>query len=120
MRAGRLRHRLVLQSKVNASPARDEYGSALLNWSTQATVWGAIEPLYGNELFAQQQMQSETRVRVTLRYYSGLDTSWRIKHNDPATSPETATYYDIVDIIDKDARHAMMTLMCRVGVSEDT
>ena len=54
MRAGRLRHRLVLQSK---SEARDAYGGAIITWSTQDTVWGAIEPLSGNEYFAQDQIQ---------------------------------------------------------------
>ena len=120
MRAGRLRHRLVLQSKVANSPARDEYGGASLSWSTQATVWGSIEPLAGQELFAQQQIQSETRVRIVLRYYAGLDTTWRIKHFDASVSPQTAKYYNIVEVIDRDARHQMLTLMCRQGVSEDT
>ena len=111
MRAGRLRHRLVLQKKVNASPARDEYGSALLDWETQATVWGSIEPLSGNELFAQQQVQSETRVRIVLRYYDGLDTTWRISHG--------GKYYNILEVIDRDVRNYQLTLLCRQGVSED-
>lgn len=119
MRSGRLRHRLVLQKKVNASPARDEYGSALLDWSTQATVWGSIEPLTGQELFSQQQNQSETRVRIVLRYYAGLDTTWRVKHFDASVSPQTAKYYNIIEVIDRDARHKELTLMCRQGVSED-
>ena len=108
IRAGRLRHRLVLQSKTYT---RDSYGAAIVGWTTEATVWGSLEPLTARELFAQQQIQPEARVRVVLRYYSGLDASWRITHG--------GLYYDIVEVINKDMRNAMLTLLCREGVSED-
>ena len=108
MRAGRLRHRLVLQSKTYT---RDSYGGAIVGWTTEATVWGAIEPLSGRELFAQQQVQPEAQVRIVLRYYSGLDTTWRVTNG--------GLYYDIVEVINRDMRNEMLTLLCRQGVSQD-
>ena len=108
MRAGRLRHRLVLQSKTYT---RDSYGAALVSWTTEATVWGAIEPLTARELFAQQQIQPEAQVRIVIRYYSGLDSSWRVSHG--------GLYYNIVEVINRDLRNAEVTLLCRQGVSED-
>ena len=108
MRAGRLRHRLILQSKTYT---RDSYGAAIVTWNTEGTRWGAIEPLSGRELFAQQQVQSEAQVRIMLRYYSGLDTTWRVSHGGLA--------YDIVEVINRDLRNEMLTLLCRQGVSED-
>ena len=109
MRAGRLRHRLQLQSK---SVTRDSYGAGIVAWTTEATVWGAIEPLSGREYFAQAQMQAEAKVRIVIRYNSSIDETWRIVHG--------STYYDIVDVLNHDQRNYMQTIMCREGVSEDT
>lgn len=108
MRAGRLRHRLALQSKTET---RNAYGEAVVGWTVEDTVWGAIEPLSGREYFAQDQVQSEVRVRVVIRYRSDIDTSWRVVND--------GKYYDIVDVINENNRDRMLTLMCRQGVSED-
>lgn len=108
MRSGRLRHRLVLQSKVHT---QDAYGDAVVSWSIEATVWGAIEPLSGKEYFSQQQVQAEAKVRIVIRHYSGIDTTWRVSHG--------GLYYDIEDVLNHDTRNRMITLMCREGVSED-
>lgn len=109
MRSGRLRHRLLLQSKV---VTRDSYGAAIITWADQATVWGAIEPLSGAEYFSQAQVQDEAKVRIVIRFYDGVDTTWRVKHDNK--------YYDLVDVLDHDEKHKMLTLMTRQGVSEIT
>lgn len=108
MRAGRLRHRLTLQSKTYTANA---YGEQVVTWSDEATVWGAIEPLSGREYFAQSQIQAEATVRIVIRYYSTIDETWRVKHG--------GLYYNIVDVLNHDLRNRMMTLMCRQGVSDD-
>jgi SPP1 family predicted phage head-tail adaptor len=108
MRAGRLRHRLVLQSKTTT---QNEYGEPVVSYVTQATVYGGIEPLSGNEIFKQQQIQAEASVRIVLRYYSGLDETWRITHN--------GKYYDILNVINQDERDYMLVLMCSEGVREN-
>jgi SPP1 family predicted phage head-tail adaptor len=109
MRSGRLRHRLLLQSKV---VTRDSYGAAIITWADQATVWGAIEPLSGTEYFSQAQVQDEAKVRIVIRFYDGVDTTWRVKHDNK--------YYDLVDVLNHDEKDRMLTLMCRQGVSEIT
>jgi len=108
MRAGRLRHRLTIQQQTET---RDSYGAAIITWSDVATVWGAIEPLSGQELFAQQQVQPETKVRIVLRYRA-IDPSYRIVHD--------GKYYNITEVIDHGLRGQMLTLMCREGVSDDS
>jgi len=108
MRAGRLRHRVTLQSKTET---RDSYGGAVITWSDVATVYAAIEPLSGREWFAQQQVQSEVSVRIVVRYRAGITAANRIAHG--------ATYYDILSVINHDEKDHMITLMCRQGVSED-
>ena len=107
MRSGRLRHRLILQSKAET---RDSYGATLITWDTEATVWGAIEPLSGKEYFSQQSVQAEAQVRIVIRYYSGVLPSWRVSNG--------GLYYDIVDVLNHDMRNQQLTLMCRQGVSE--
>ena len=108
MRAGRLRHRLTLQSKVYTA---NSYGEQVVTWADEATVWGAIEPLSGREYFAQQEIQAEAKVRITIRYYSGVDETWRVKHG--------STYYNIVDALKHNEIKRTITLMCREGVSDD-
>lgn len=108
MRAGRLRHRLVLQSRQDT---RDAYGASIPGWLTETTVWGSIEPLSGREWLAQQQIQSEVAVRIVIRYNGSIDTSWRVKND--------GLYYDIENVINENNRDRMLTLMCRQGVSED-
>lgn len=142
MRAGRLRHRLVLQSKdytgsaavyiydaddailtdadgtsleaaeTGSGASRDAYGAALLSWATQDTVWGAIEPLSGKEYFSQQAVQAEARVRIVIRYHSTISTSWRVSHD--------GLYYDILDVLNENTRDRQLILMCSEGVRDDT
>jgi SPP1 family predicted phage head-tail adaptor len=107
MRAGRLRHRLVLQSQTET---RDAHGAAVIAFTTEATVWGGIEPLSGREYFAQQQIQNEVSVRIVIRFYSGLDESWRVVNNGKV--------YSILSVINENERDRMMTLMCSKGVKE--
>lgn len=108
MRAGRLRHRLELQNK---SETRDAYGAAIVTWTTQDTVWGAIEPLSGREYFSQRQVQAEAQVRIVIRYQASVDETWRVKHG--------GLYYDIVDVLNTNTRDRELILMCRQGVSEE-
>lgn len=107
MRAGRLRNRLVLQSKTET---RGAAGGVTTTWTTQATVWGGIEPLSGKEYQAIQQTQNEASVRIVLRYYSGLDETWRVVNGGRA--------YAIEALINENDRNRMVTLMCLQGVKE--
>ena len=78
MRAGRLRHRVVIQQPVNAA---DATGQMVATWTTVGTVWAAVEPLNGREYMTAQQVDSETTTRIRTRYgseISSIDPSWRI------------------------------------------
>ena len=76
MRAGDLRQRLELQAPYVSANDMLEGTQA---FSTQATVWGAVEPLSGNLLFSAQQANSEVQGRVRIRYRSDIQPTWRIK-----------------------------------------
>ena len=108
MRAGRLRHRLVLQSPTET---RGPAGGVQVNtWKTEATVWGAIEPVSGKEFLTIDQTQNETTVRIVLRYHSGLDETWRVVNDGRA--------YPIISAINESDRNRMWELMCSQGVRE--
>ena len=108
MRAGRLRHRLKLQSRTET---RDAYGGVVTTWTTEKIISGALEPLTGQEFFNAQQTQSEVAVRVVIRYDSAIQDTWRIKND--------SKIYSIVSIINEMERDRMMTIMCRQGVVDD-
>lgn len=78
MRAGNLRHRVILQSPAGS---RDAVGERTTTWTAVATVWASINPLTVRELLAAGQLQSETSHRVRIRHssaVSAIDASWRV------------------------------------------
>lgn len=62
-------HRVVIQE---ISESGDDYGGFSNSWVTQSTVWAAIEPLNGREVFLQQQNQSRVKSKFIIRYQSAL------------------------------------------------
>jgi SPP1 family predicted phage head-tail adaptor len=102
---GKLRHRIVLQSKVET---RGAAGGVVSTWETQDTVFGAIEPLSGKEYLSIQQTQNEASVRIVIRYNASVDATWRAVNGGRA--------YDIQAVINDDSRNIWLTLMCLHGV----
>ena len=105
MRAGELNHRVKLQEK---SVTRDAVGGETVTYIDRATVWAAVEPLAGRELFAAQQLQAETTVRIRMRYWSEVKPEWRALWRDAV--------YEIQSVIDTGAEQRELQLMCRTGV----
>ena len=88
MRAGRMRHRVELQQ---AGETRDPTGGVARGWSTVVSRWAEIIPLRGQEKFDASQMEAQTNVKIRIRYHSGIDATWRIKHG--------STIYNIKSVI---------------------
>jgi SPP1 family predicted phage head-tail adaptor len=65
MRAGLLRDRLALQS---ATETRDGSGAVALSWTTQRTVWGAVEPVSGREEWRGHRILPQTSHMVRIRW----------------------------------------------------
>lgn len=98
MRGGRLRNRLLLQQQTTT---RDAYGGTTIGWTTTATVWGAVESLYGFESTTADQVSSQLQVRVVIRSdsaWSSIDTTWRVKDKN------TGTAYDISSVTPPEQR----------------
>lgn len=73
--AGSLNRRITLQAPV---VTRDAYGGAVTTWSDVATVWAAVIPMRGRELFAAQQVVALAEIKIRMRYRAGVDEAMRI------------------------------------------
>ena len=101
MRAGNLDQRIELQELVEGF---DDYGQPLSAWQTYLSAWAAVEPLQGREYLAAMQNQSETTIRVRLRYRPGVKSAMRVKHG--------ARLYGIQSVIDVKSTGRELVLMC--------
>ena len=100
MRAGRLRHRVMIQQLV---PDPSIGGTDI--WHDYATVWAAIEPLRGREYLAAQQEGAEVTGRITTRYINGVKPGMRWKYE--------SRIFDIISVIDLEERHVELQLMVK-------
>ena len=106
MRAGQLRHRLVLQ---RGTATQDSYGQTTTTWTTLGTVWGAVEPLAGREYLEARQQQTDLTTRVRVRHHATMGAADRITWTDP---DDVAHVFDVKSIIDDPTHLREMTLMC--------
>lgn len=80
MRAGELRHSLVIESVTETHNASTGWGVSE-SWATFATIPGSLKPVSSGERRAAQQVGDVTTHRATIRYLSGLTTAMRITHD---------------------------------------
>jgi len=106
MRAGKLRHRIIIQK---ATEAPNEYGEMVQTWGTFATVNAAVEPLRGQELWAAQAQQARVTTRIRIRYLAGVTPKMRVLFG--------TRLYLIDFIIDPEERHVEMQLMAEEWVA---
>ena len=111
LKAGRLRHRVAIQQKVQGQDPVS--GDPIDVWQTVAgleAVPCAIEPLSAREFIAAQAVQSQVIARITMRYREGLDASMRILHK--------STVYNIAGLLpDKDSGLEYFTVPVSAGVN---
>ncbi len=80
MRAGTLRHRMVIQKPDDAASGWNTPSLGIeRTWSTYATVWARIEPESGSESLdtGTKKNQAQIRHKITIRYIRGLRPSMR-------------------------------------------
>ncbi len=105
LNAGKLRHRVVLESK--GTPTRDAMGGEVVTWTHVDTVWAEVRALSGKALIAAQQAQSAVVASILLRFRDDVQPDWRVRHG--------ADLYDI-DAIIPDAERDGMRLQCSKGL----
>lgn len=109
MQAGKLRHRVTIESLAETQDGTT--GAISQAWSTVATVWAAIEPLSGREFLAAQETQSQIVARVVIRYRSDVTAKMRIAHG--------SELYNVHGVLpDKVSGREYLTLMVSRGVND--
>lgn len=108
MRAGRLRHRLLIQRKVEAQPAGGG-GDIVFDWEEFASVWGELIPLSGKEFMAAQEFKSEIVARATIRTLVGVDANMRLIYRGVA--------YNIAAVLPDPTFARHITLMLSQGLN---
>ncbi len=106
VKAGRLRHRVTLQS---AADTADGGGGFTTTWSDVATVWAAIEPLKSRERLFAQQLENPVTHRVTIRYRAGVTAKMRLEFG--------ARVFNIRGVINAGERDRTLELLCEEGVA---
>lgn len=79
MRAGDLRHRVILQRPIEIRGS--DYADVQRTWQDVATLWASVEPLAGREFFVNREMQGELTARVRLRYRAGVTPKMRLLYD---------------------------------------
>lgn len=106
MRVGELRKRVTFQSETSSS---DNAGGYTLGWTTVATVWAAIEPLNGREVFTAQHLEGHVTHRVIIRYRSDITSDMRMVYG--------ARVFNVRAVINQDERNCWTTLLVEEGVA---
>jgi SPP1 family predicted phage head-tail adaptor len=109
MNAGKMRQRVTLQRQTDTG-GLDDYGQPLPPWEDVASVWAAVDPLEGRELWAAQQVNAEISARISIRYREGVTTQMRVAFGD--------RLYDVLSLVDPEEGHRELQLLCRQVVAE--
>lgn len=102
MRAGRLRHRVTIQSKT---VTQNSYGEEVITWTDVDTVWASIEPLRGREFEELRRAGADLTTRIVMRYQAGIVPEMR--------ATEGGHTYDILSVVNVEERDRELHLMCR-------
>jgi SPP1 family predicted phage head-tail adaptor len=96
MSAGRLRHRVMLQRRVDT---QDELGQVVHSYVNLASVLAEIAPLTGRELVSAQQVAAEATSRIKIRHRADLDATVRVLHTVQHAAPVIVETYDVVSAL---------------------
>lgn len=101
MKAGRLRHSIIIQSNTETS---DAAGGLVDSWSKFKARKADVVPLNGREYLSSQARQEKVTTRIRLRYTSGITAKMRVLWG--------TRVYDIKSVINRRERSKETILMC--------
>lgn len=107
MRAGTLRHRVLIEQLVAGSPAQNAGGEPEESWTEFASRYAAVEPMKGRELLAAQQINSEVTTLIRMRSLQGVTPKMRAVY--------ATRNYDILSVANVDERGRETLLYVREG-----
>ena len=98
---GALRERVTLQLPVRTP---DGAGGAAVSWTAGTPVWAKVEERGGGERVEGERLAAKARLRVTIRYRSGITTEMRVMRDGKALN--------ILSLRDPDGRKRFLLLDC--------
>ena len=104
LQAGRLNHRITIQTPVQTM---DALNSPVSTWTDVITVWASIYPVLGYVTIRNEKLREDVTHMVRIRYRTVLP-SYRIKYG--------TRYFDIKYILDIEEANIYMDLLCRETV----
>jgi head-tail adaptor len=113
MRAGNLRHRLVIEAKIAGSPNRSGTGASILSWTTLLEVYGSLEVLSGRRLEAAQATWPEAVGESLVRFRAELTAADLAK--TPLRVSHGGRLYPVGKVIDRDGRRRELKLIWKEG-----
>lgn len=109
MRAGDLRHRVVIQSPSYS--ASTQSGQGVASFSTLATVWAAVRPLSGSERLTTGAVTSEVSYEIEIRQRSDVTPGMRVQWTPYSGSALTL---EVLAALPSATMADRMTLTCGV------
>ena len=111
MRAGILRHRVMIEKKTKD---RDEYGGEIVVWTTDTPAWASIKPLRGSEYYDASQIRANITHNIEIRYTT-LSASTKISPGYCRLKWGNRIF-DIDNVINVEERSIKLLLMCNESV----
>ena len=102
MRAGRMRHRLTIQTVTETQNA---VGELTRVWAEAVTVWGQVRPLSGKETLTGEQITADVSHRVFVRYNENIAATARILWG--------TRVFEINAVLNADEIDRSMELLCK-------
>lgn len=78
MKAGKLRHLVVLQTPSNTT---SNTGDVQTGWATFKTLYANVVPLSGRDFYSAKAINSDITHRVELRWLPGVQPNMRVLHD---------------------------------------
>lgn len=100
MRAGKLRHRVMIQSAVELQSASGEIS---VTWGNVQKWWAEISPMTAREFISGEQRIAEVSHKITIRYCSFLTVRHRIEWQ--------GRVFEISAILNTDERNREQVIM---------
>ena len=101
MRAGALRHRVVVKEPTELA---DAMGQRILTFEPNATRYASIAPLKQEERVEADKVKGVRTHKITMRHHGTITSRWRIEHNGRT--------FDVDGIINPDERNVSTEAIC--------
>lgn len=103
VKAGDYNRILVLEHDTGTT--RGTYNNLVENWQPLVTVWAAVEPLSGRELFAASQITEQVSHRIRTRYRPDLTLTAKLR------GKLGSRLLNIHTVIDKEEAHIELEML---------